>query len=190
MPVPAGAPDGDLARRVADLIRLKKRADGSEFTRSEIAEGVSAIHFMDEVDKARAALDATPPGSSDRAHAQAALEAVCEAPPLMHRTYVGQLLDGRKTNPTMVILQYLAKWFDVPPAYFFDGPESEAVRAEFEVLSAFSRAKAAGQLDGVHAILRATDDMTPRAAKSLFAFVLSTAQGLRTVQDDVASDDR
>ncbi|MFR9798244.1 XRE family transcriptional regulator [Streptomyces sp. MS06] len=51
-------------------------------------------------------------------------------------TYLWQLRTGRRDNPTKRHLEALAGFFQVPPAYFFDGEEAAAVGRELEVLGA------------------------------------------------------
>ncbi|MFD9795250.1 XRE family transcriptional regulator [Streptomyces sp. NPDC059070] len=49
-------------------------------------------------------------------------------------TYLWQLRTGRRDNPTKRHLEALARFFDVPPAYFFDGDYSEKIAAELDLL--------------------------------------------------------
>ncbi|MFJ9541319.1 XRE family transcriptional regulator [Streptomyces sp. NPDC101225] len=51
-------------------------------------------------------------------------------------TYLWQLRTGRRDNPTKRHLEALAGFFQVPPAYFFDGEEAAAIGRELEVLGA------------------------------------------------------
>ena len=56
--------------------------------------------------------------------------------PTISASYVHQLRHGAKTNPTMRHLEGLAKFFGVPPAYFFDDVEAEKIDAHLAVLAA------------------------------------------------------
>ncbi|MFC0863796.1 helix-turn-helix domain-containing protein [Sphaerimonospora cavernae] len=51
-------------------------------------------------------------------------------------TYLWQLRNGRRTNPTKRHLEALAQFFQVPPAYFFDDEQSERIAEELELLGA------------------------------------------------------
>ncbi|MFD7089924.1 XRE family transcriptional regulator [Streptomyces sp. NPDC059896] len=51
-------------------------------------------------------------------------------------TYLWQLRTGRRDNPTKRHLEALARFFDVPVAYFFDGGQGAAIARELELLAA------------------------------------------------------
>ncbi|MFC9650652.1 XRE family transcriptional regulator [Streptomyces sp. NPDC056937] len=51
-------------------------------------------------------------------------------------TYLWQLRTGRRDNPTKRHLEALARFFDVPVAYFFDGDQGAAIARELELLAA------------------------------------------------------
>ncbi|WP_320783577.1 helix-turn-helix domain-containing protein [Streptomyces sp. CRN 30] len=51
-------------------------------------------------------------------------------------TYLWQLRSGRRDNPTKRHLEALARFFDVPPAYFFDDEEGERIASQLELLGA------------------------------------------------------
>jgi len=51
-------------------------------------------------------------------------------------TYLWQLRTGRRDNPTKRHLEALARFFDVPVAYFFDDERGAAVARELELLGA------------------------------------------------------
>ncbi|MBP2476724.1 transcriptional regulator with XRE-family HTH domain [Crossiella equi] len=51
-------------------------------------------------------------------------------------TYLWQLRTGRRDNPTKRHLEALAAFFQVPPAYFFDDEQGEAIARELELLGA------------------------------------------------------
>jgi transcriptional regulator with XRE-family HTH domain len=51
-------------------------------------------------------------------------------------TYLWQLRTGRRDNPTKRHLEALARFFQVPPAYFFDDAEGTGIADELELLGA------------------------------------------------------
>ncbi|SEG54365.1 hypothetical protein SAMN05216223_106118 [Actinacidiphila yanglinensis] len=51
-------------------------------------------------------------------------------------TYLWQLRTGRRDNPTKRHLEALARFFQVPVTYFFDGEQGAAVAQELELLGA------------------------------------------------------
>ncbi|MFF3767046.1 helix-turn-helix domain-containing protein [Streptomyces sp. NPDC001922] len=51
-------------------------------------------------------------------------------------SYIWLLRRGRRDNPTLKHLEGIAKFFGVPPAYFFDDKVAVTVHAELELLSA------------------------------------------------------
>lgn len=51
-------------------------------------------------------------------------------------TYLWQLRTGRRDNPTKRHLEALANFFQVPPAYFFDGVQAGAIVEELALLEA------------------------------------------------------
>ncbi|MFJ9697011.1 XRE family transcriptional regulator [Kitasatospora sp. NPDC101183] len=51
-------------------------------------------------------------------------------------TYMWQLRTGRRDNPTKRHLEALARFFQVPPAYFFDDEQSSRIAEELAVLEA------------------------------------------------------
>ncbi|ORB87696.1 transcriptional regulator [Mycobacterium kansasii] len=55
-------------------------------------------------------------------------------------TYLWQLRTGRRDNPTKRHLEALAKFFDVPVAYFFDDDHGKQIQAELELLGALRNA--------------------------------------------------
>ncbi|MER7830857.1 MULTISPECIES: helix-turn-helix domain-containing protein [unclassified Streptomyces] len=49
-------------------------------------------------------------------------------------SYIWLLRNGQRNNPTLRHISALAKFFGVPPAYFFDDQVTRAVDAELELL--------------------------------------------------------
>jgi transcriptional regulator with XRE-family HTH domain len=55
-------------------------------------------------------------------------------------TYLWQLRTGRRDNPTKRHLEALARFFQVPVAYFFDDEEGAEIAKELELLGAMREA--------------------------------------------------
>lgn len=55
-------------------------------------------------------------------------------------SYIWYLRTGQRDNPTFKHLNALARFFGVPPAYFFDDDASERVTAELALLTAMKDA--------------------------------------------------
>ena len=51
-------------------------------------------------------------------------------------TYIWQLRTGRRTNPSMNVVEALADFFGVSPAYFFDDEVAARIEAELRLLAA------------------------------------------------------
>lgn len=51
-------------------------------------------------------------------------------------TYVWQLRKGKKTNPSLRHIEALAKFFQVPPAYFLDDDAHDKITAQLRLLGA------------------------------------------------------
>lgn len=52
-------------------------------------------------------------------------------------TYIGYLRSGARDNPTLMQMQALADFWDVPLASFVDGGEGDRVRDDLQLLKAF-----------------------------------------------------
>ncbi|WP_405590217.1 XRE family transcriptional regulator [Streptomyces sp. NBC_01190] len=59
-------------------------------------------------------------------------------------TYLWQLRTGRRDNPTKRHLEALARFFEVPVAYFFDDDQGVAIARELELLAALRDARVRG----------------------------------------------
>ncbi|MGV9264867.1 XRE family transcriptional regulator [Kitasatospora sp. NPDC003701] len=55
-------------------------------------------------------------------------------------TYLWQLRTGRRDNPTKRHLEALARFFQVPPVYFFDDRQSAGIAEELALLGALRNA--------------------------------------------------
>ncbi|WP_460399138.1 helix-turn-helix domain-containing protein [Actinophytocola sediminis] len=49
------------------------------------------------------------------------------------RGYISQLCSGTRDNPTMIVLEALADFFDVSPAFFFDDARSRHIAEQIEL---------------------------------------------------------
>ena len=54
--------------------------------------------------------------------------------PVVSASYLQQLRTGQKENPTLGVVEALAKYFGVPPNYFFDEQLTAEVDAELKML--------------------------------------------------------
>ncbi|PBC83670.1 Transcriptional regulator, contains XRE-family HTH domain [Streptomyces sp. 2224.1] len=75
-------------------------------------------------------------------------------------SYIWLLRKGQRDNPTLKHVEALARFFGVPPAYFFDDRTTQAVDGELELMVALRSA-------GVqHVALRAAG-LSPRSLRSI-----------------------
>lgn len=159
---------GPLASKLQRLRYLKRRPDGEKYDISEIAEEVSRLYADDN-------LSATPTELSTAGRNER---------DLLNRQYMGDLLNGRRRNPTKNILEYLAIFFGVSPAYFFEGrertPETAAVEDEVEMWVAALQLKKtmeaggttnAGQL--ITALMRGASELDARTAAGMIHMQLA-----------------
>ena len=99
-------------------------AEGSRAARKSLAEKID--HLFRTVH----------PSKGEYTHQQVA-DAIEEAGgPTISATYLWQLRNGKRDNPTMRHLEALSSFFGVPPAYFFDDEVTERIDAELELLAA------------------------------------------------------
>lgn len=68
-------------------------------------------------------------------HEEVARGAEARGGPTISATYVWQLRNGTRDNPTKNHLEALAGFFGVPPSYFFDEEASDKIAAELELLA-------------------------------------------------------
>lgn len=62
--------------------------------------------------------------------------AICESGESITSNYIWMLRTKRRANPTMRHVAALAKFFGVPPSYFFDDADAEDIKQQLEILSA------------------------------------------------------
>ncbi|GAA2348375.1 MULTISPECIES: helix-turn-helix domain-containing protein [Streptomyces] len=98
---------------------------GEEPTRSALADRIDALFEI-----------VRRPDRQQYSHeevARACREATGET---FSATYLWQLRTGRRDNPTKRHLEALARFFQVPPAYFFDDEQGTEIARELELLGA------------------------------------------------------
>lgn len=162
---------GPLANKLKRLRYLKRRPDGEKYDIGEIAEEVSRLYAEDNLSATRTELPLA--GRSERG--------------LMNRQYMGDLLNGRRRNPTKNVLEYLAIFFGVSPAYFFEGrertPETLAVEEEVDMWVAALQLKKtmeaggaanAGQL--ITALMRGASELDARTATGMIHMQLAAIE--------------
>jgi transcriptional regulator with XRE-family HTH domain len=74
------------------------------------------------------------PARGEYTHQQVADAIEAAGGPTISATYLWQLRNGKRDNPTMRHLEALSGFFGVPPTYFFDDDAAERVDAELELL--------------------------------------------------------
>jgi transcriptional regulator with XRE-family HTH domain len=75
-------------------------------------------------------------------------------------SYVHQLRNGVKSNPAMKHVGALAKFFGVPPAYFYDDDEARRIAAELDLLVAMRDS-------GVRRIAMRAADLPPEELRTV-----------------------
>ncbi|MFI0967090.1 hypothetical protein ACH4S8_37750 [Streptomyces sp. NPDC021080] len=164
---------GPLANKLRNLRYLKRRPDKQPYDIGEIAEAVSRLYAKDNISATRQEL----PTAGRR-------------PGLLTRQYMGELLKGKRRNPTKDVLQYLAIFFEVSPAYFFEGdertPETIAVENEVDMWVAAreltSKMRAGGQRDAgqlVVALMRGMGQLDARTATGMLHMHLAAIERAR-----------
>jgi transcriptional regulator with XRE-family HTH domain len=74
------------------------------------------------------------PARGEYTHQQVADAIEDAGGPTISATYLWQLRNGKRDNPTMRHLEALSGFFGVPPTYFFDDDTAERIDAELELL--------------------------------------------------------
>lgn len=173
-------PHGDTAanslaekiQRLRDIYR--REGDGEMYSISEIAREVTRLYVEDLVAARTAEMKAAGASAQD-------IERMVEETRqerLLDRTYLGDLIRGRRDNPTKYVIKYLARFFGVSPAYFFsDGDATDDTRdaeKEVEALANFRRLKerlsAEGGVDGAEllgALMRGGVEADPRVVAGM-----------------------
>ena len=91
-------------------------------------------------------------------------------------TYVWMLRKGQRDNPTLKHVEALAKFFGVPPAYFFDDTVTQSVATEIKTIAALR------DLDVERVALRAVG-LSTRSLDSLVDIIdrIRELEGLQNV---------
>lgn len=75
------------------------------------------------------------PAKGEYTHQQVAEAIEAAGGPTISATYLWQLRNGKRDNPTMRHLEALSAFFGVPPTYFFDDDAAARIDAELELLA-------------------------------------------------------
>ncbi|THA72561.1 hypothetical protein E6R60_26905 [Streptomyces sp. A0642] len=188
------APAGSLATKIQTLQQLKrKRPEEGEgvYSVPEIAEGASRLY----IEQKKFEIDSAPVGSPEHQSAVAALDKINEkldqGKQPIQASYLRELRSGKRTNPTKDVIQALASFFRVSPAYFFSGadatPETREAEAEIEMMLAaqnlFRRAKESGMgTEELMVAMRGAGQLNPQKAMGVIR-VLSAAIEAATPND-------
>jgi len=95
-------------------------------------------------------------------------------------SYIWLLRKGQRDNPTLRHLEGLAKFFGVPPAYFFDDEITTAVDAELSLLTALRDAE-------VQRIALRTAGLSTKSLKSI-GEVIERVRELEGLPEDTPGD--
>ncbi|MFK0288025.1 helix-turn-helix domain-containing protein [Streptomyces sp. NPDC090499] len=100
-------------------------------------------------------------------------------------SYIWLLRRGQRDNPTLRHLEGLAKFFGVPPAYFFDDQVTEMVNAELSLLTALRNAQ-------VQQIALRTAGLSAKSLKSIGEVIerVRELEGLPTDPTDSPPEQR
>ncbi|MFI9626625.1 helix-turn-helix domain-containing protein [Streptomyces sp. NPDC052042] len=96
-------------------------------------------------------------------------------------SYIWLLRRGQRNNPTLRHLEGLAKFFGVPPAYFFDDQVAAAVNAELSLLTALRDAK-------VQKIALRTAGLSAKSLESI-GEVIERVRELEGLSKDASGDE-
>jgi len=89
--------------------------------------------------------------------------------PTISASYIHMLRTGGKDNPTKRHIEGLAKFFGVPPGYFFDDEEARKINAQLELLAAMRDA-------GVRNITLRAAGLSPRTLDIVRGMIESARQ--------------
>lgn len=106
-------------------------------------------------------------------------DAITESGVKISAAYLWLLRTGRRNNPTLRHIEALAKFFGVPPGYFFDDDQAAAVDRQLELLVA------ARDADVREIMLRSTDLSKPNRDA-----VLQIIKNIERAQGTVDRSDR
>lgn len=97
-------------------------------------------------------------------------------------SYIWLLRKGQRDNPTLRHVEGLAKFFGVPPAFFFDDQVAETVKAELSLLVALRDAQ-------VQQIALRTSGLSEKSLKSINE-VIKRVRELEGLPEDPSGPDR
>ena len=75
------------------------------------------------------------PAKGEHTHQQVAEAIEAAGGPTISATYLWQLRNGKRDNPTMRHLEALSTFFGVPPTYFFDDDSAARIDSQLELLA-------------------------------------------------------
>ena len=75
------------------------------------------------------------PAKGEYTHQQVAEAIEAAGGPTISATYLWQLRNGKRDNPTMRHLEALSTFFGVPPTYFFDDDSAARIDSQLELLA-------------------------------------------------------
>jgi len=103
--------------------------------------------------------------------------------PTVSGAYLWQLRTGRKTNPSMRVLEALAQVFGVSPAYFFDDEAFKRINEQLELIAKLRDSSA------MRVATRAAD-LSPEALRAIAGMVehARRLEGLSDEPDETPSD--
>ncbi|MEV7675102.1 helix-turn-helix transcriptional regulator [Streptomyces sp. NPDC088752] len=152
---------GPLANKLIQLRWLKRReTDGEQLDIGEIAEGVSRLYAEDN--KSLTPEEMRAAGRTDR--------------DVLNRQYLSDMLNGKRRNPSKHQLEYLARFFGVSPAYFFEGGERNSDTAAAE-----------GEIEGMVALRQLRLKLQEGGAENPEALVMAFARGTGELDANTAT---
>ncbi|MEU6362298.1 helix-turn-helix domain-containing protein [Streptomyces albidoflavus] len=168
---------GPLAAKLRRLAILKFNLDddAETFPATKIADACSRLYEEDRI-------------STIRAHGgdvEAATQEIRSQKPLLNRSYVSDLLHGKRDNPTKDVLDYLGRFFGVSPAYFFNEaeatPETKAAADEVEVLNALRALKREkpGSVPLLTAVMRGASDVPQESLVGMLHMQLAAMEQVK-----------
>lgn len=96
-------------------------------------------------------------------------------------SYLSQLRNGVKTNPTLNTIQGLAAFFGVPAAYFLDEAEEERINEQLDLIIAMRDA-------GVRNVALRTHGLNDRDLAALHAMISSLREARGLPPDEQETD--
>lgn len=167
---------GSLAFRLSRLFELKLNAvTGKPYTREEAAERINLCHYRECADRLSEELHRACVPEEEVKERVATLR----VRNIITGQYIGQLLNGTKSNPTKLVMEHLAGLFGVDPVYFFDESErSSQLDAELDLLDTLADSE-------VLALARTATRLSPASRRKAHELITHMAdlEGNRTDRD-------